>query len=356
MRLYRQVADGFSRTIDMVAASFVALSERFSSRRATRLVEEKNGVFVLQDGSTASAGRLQVADGGMPGEVPPDIAAALRGSRVEVLLQPSRFLFRPLELPSRAAEFLDGVVRAQIDRLTPWTGADAVFGWTNPVAAGADRISVTVAATARALVMPLVQALSAAGAASVSVLTMPSDTSSPTPITVFAGSASGTVDQRRVRRALLTILLVAGLAAAASVGTMAVYSGYLSQRDTELARRIAERRSAMLGNRDGSGDPATAAQRALERRKYETPLAVIVLEALSQILPDHTYVTEFRIEGDKLRLVGISRDAPSLIGLMEQSSQFTRATFFAPTTRSPTDPGERFHIEARIEPNLAPRS
>src|SRR5205085_12447690 len=100
---------------------------------------------------------------------------------------------------------------------------------------------------------------------------------------------------------------------------------------------------------------AAGAERALERRKHQSPIAVMVLEALSQILPDHTYVTELRIEGDKLRVIGLTRDAPSLIGLMEQSSQFTRATFFAPTTRSPHEPGERFHIEARIEPYV-PRS
>ena len=94
----------------------------------------------------------------------------------------------------------------------------------------------------------------------------------------------------------------------------------------------------------------------LERRKYETPATVLVLDALSQLLPDHTYVIELRIEADKLRVIGITRDAPGLIRLMEQNPLFTRATFFAPTTRSPTDPGERFHIEAHIEPMMAPRS
>ena len=79
-------------------------------------------------------------------------------------------------------------------------------------------------------------------------------------------------------------------------------------------------------------------------------------DPLSQILPDHTYVTELRIEGDKLRLTGVTRDAPSLIGLIEQSPHFTNATFFAPTTRAPTDSGDRFNIEARIMPVFTPRA
>jgi general secretion pathway protein L len=128
----------------------------------------------------------------------------------------------------------------------------------------------------------------------------------------------------------------------------------LANRQDELARRIAERRVAMRIGRDGGA--AATPLRALERRKHQNPSSVIVLEALSQILPDHTYVTELRIEGDKLRVIGITRDAPALIRLLEQSPNFTRATFFAPTTKTPSDPGERFHIEAQIEPVFAVRS
>ena len=139
-----------------------------------------------------------------------------------------------------------------------------------------------------------------------------------------------------------------------SLSAAAVYGFKLGGEQDELTRRIAERRAAIRLGRDGP--QASTPLRALERRKYQSPSSVIVLEVLSQILPDHTYVTELRIEGDKLRVIGVTRDAPALIRLIEQSPHFTRATFFAPTTRAPSDPGERFHIEAQIEPVFAYRS
>jgi general secretion pathway protein L len=82
----------------------------------------------------------------------------------------------------------------------------------------------------------------------------------------------------------------------------------------------------------------------------------MVLEALSEILPDHTYVTEFRIEANKVRLIGVTRDAASLIELIERSGRFKGASFFAPTTRSSSDANERFHIEVTIQPNATLRS
>jgi general secretion pathway protein L len=92
----------------------------------------------------------------------------------------------------------------------------------------------------------------------------------------------------------------------------------------------------------------------LERRKHATPSSAIIIEALSRVLPDDTYLTELRILGDKLQIVGVSKDAPSLIRLIEQTHHFSRAVFFAPTTRSPSEMGEHFSIEAHIEPVYTP--
>ena len=295
---------------------------------------------------------MQIRDGKLIASDPRH-TASLKGRRVELMLQPDQFLFRPLELPKRAAEFLDGIVRAQIDRLTPWSANEAVVGWSAPQADGPDRIVVTVAATVRTLITPYVQALPP----------MASARSRCRPVCRMARRSgcstkegARSLNVRRVSRVLLAILLVTGLGAAAAIAAGSIVGANLQAQQDDLARRIARSRSAALVGHDGNVDAATGALRSLERRKHESPAAVIVLEELSRALPDHTYVTELRIEGDKLRLVGLTRDAPALIGLIEQTSHFTRATFFAPTTRAPNEAGERFHIEARIEPNFRPRT
>jgi general secretion pathway protein L len=360
MTSLRQIADLFARWMDAVAALVVAILRRFTAPNAVELIEEDDGTFVVQKPGATPSGRpferVRIADGRIAGAHADGVEQMLRGSRADVVLRSDRFLLRPLELPQRAGEFLDGVVRAQIDRLTPWSAADAVFGWSEPREAGPDRIAVTVAATARALVLPYVQALTALGAQAVTVSTLlPGSDAAPTPIKVLEHMISGALDAARVRRAVIALLLIAAVAAGVSFGASAVVTGNLSARQDELARRIAERRAAIRSGRERA-DLASTPQRMLERRKYESPSTVLVLDALSQILPDHTYVIELRIEADQLRVIGITRDAPSLIRLIEQNPLFSRATFFAPTTRSPSDPGERFHIEAHIEPMVVPRS
>lgn len=148
-------------------------------------------------------------------------------------------------------------------------------------------------------------------------------------------------------------MVIAAILAGVAVASDSVVGGNLQSRQSDVARRIAERRDII---RSGSDAVTNSALAKLARRKNQTPADVIVLEALSNILPDNTYVSELRVEGDKVQVVGITNDAPSLIRLIEKSPHFSRATFFAPTTRSPSDPGDRYHIEARIKPVFSPPS
>jgi general secretion pathway protein L len=351
----RWITDGISNWIDAVADAIVASVGWLRSAQRVLVVEEDDGAFSIripraEAKSEVAVPPFRMGSGNTAAELPPSLTASLRGSQVELVLRSNHFLIRPLELPKRAAAFLDGIVRAQIDRLTPWSATEAVFGWTPPGDIPNDRLSLTVVATARARIAPYLQTLSGLGASSIVVSTQPQEgPGGLPPVRVFEQGARSALDVARIRRALLVVLAALSLTAAFTVTAAQIVGDDLETQQRDLARRIAERRVALVAGRD-TASGAGSALRALERRKHETAMSVMVLEALSQALPDHTYVTELRIEGDKLQVIGITHDAPSLVRLMEQSPHFTRATFFAPTTRTPDDPGERFHIEARIKP------
>jgi general secretion pathway protein L len=355
MAVLRHIAEFVARWLDAVAAVLVAALGRFVSPRVVHVIEEDDG-FALRVPKDAPSPpeRFRLDDSAGAPALPESVAKAIRGNRVEIVLRPSRFVFRQLELPRRAVEFLDGIIRAQIDRLTPWAAGDAVFGWGRPAEIANDRISVMIAATARAMVRPVLQAVSQLGAASIVVLTAPADgPAAAASIKVYDQRVHGLLDARRLSRILLGVLLVAAVAASLALAADVVIGGNLGAREADLARLINQHRVLL---RTGQNGLARDASGLLDRRKRETPATVIVLEALSEILPDDTYVTELRVEGNKLQIIGVTRDAPALIRVIEQSPHFTRATFFAPTTRAPTDPGDRFHIEARIEPVNTPRS
>jgi general secretion pathway protein L len=346
MNLLKTIGAPLSAWTGCVAAALIALMERVVSPRVVRLVEGEDGGFAVEATGKAESmpSRIAFADGALSG---PNLAPLFRGSRVEIVLRPKRFLFRPLELPSRAADFLEGIVRAQIDRLTPWSASEAVFGCSRPAASGPEKITTMIAATTRKVATTYVQAVSEFHPAAIAICTDIAERDAGR-VKVFEQKARGHLDAARLGRALLAGLLVMAVAAVASVGVAAYVADNLGGQEAELARQISARRAAIRAGADG-GDRSPLA--VLERRKHETATSVVMLEALSQLLPDHTYVTEMHLAGNKLQISGITRDAPSLIPLIEQSKHFTRATFYAPTTRAPSDPGERFHIETRVEPN-----
>jgi general secretion pathway protein L len=354
MKLYAAVTDGFSRWIDAVASTFAIMLDGVASPRVIHVTEGETGEFVIEtiesSPSTSKQECIQIVEGQIL-HPPEAMKAVLSGSHIELRLRPDRFLFRPLELPSRADEFMHGIVQAQINRLTPWNPADAAFGWSTPVEAGPERIVVTIAATALNFVKPYVRALADfGGAASIAVFTtLPDAHSAGSRIKVWEEKVHETLEIGRIRQALVIVLVAAFMFTGTALGVDYIARANVKAQQNQLERQIADIRGAANDTRKNKRSIATA-QRILEKRKIESSPATIVVETLARILPDNTYVTELRIEGDKLRITGITRDAPALVGLIEQSGRFKRANFFAPTTRSGSDPADHFHIEATIQP------
>jgi general secretion pathway protein L len=351
MTVFGEVSTAYSLWIDAVAAAANGPLERFRTVRRIEAEEDGDRVITMRLAPTARTKEgdlprchIDITKGGAAQSLSGEWRAALRGAHVELLLPPSRFLFRPLELPRRSVEFLDGIIRAQIDRLTPWNASEAIYRWTRPRDVASDRTVMTVVATSRESAIPLAQKFFDLGAASVEISTKAPDDERVIVHKSLVGGQSGV---GRIRPVLSIGLAVTGVLAVLSVGVGGFLADSYEQQQQLMQREIASRRAVMRASQSGSGSSPLD---MLVRRKQETPASVMTIEALSAQLPDHTYATEVRIEGDKLQIVGLTRDAPSLIQILEQSPYFSSAGFFAPTTKSANEPGERFHIEVKLKP------
>jgi general secretion pathway protein L len=97
------------------------------------------------------------------------------------------------------------------------------------------------------------------------------------------------------------------------------------------------------------------------RRKYAFPGTVQVLNDVTRILPDDTWLTQFEFHTSRgkdvartIALRGESANAGRLVTLLEDSKRYTQAAPRSPTTKIQPGPGEIFDVGAQVEPFAAP--
>ena len=96
---------------------------------------------------------------------------------------------------------------------------------------------------------------------------------------------------------------------------------------------------------------------ALER-KYAFPSAVQILDDVTRLLPDDTWLTQLEIKTTgrgkeaqhELLVRGESANAGRLVTLLEDSKLFTQAAPRSPTTKIQPGPGEIFDVGAQLKP------
>ena len=80
----------------------------------------------------------------------------------------------------------------------------------------------------------------------------------------------------------------------------------------------------------------------------DQPAAVTVLDELTRVLPDDSWLEQLTLRSAEVQLRGYSANASAVIALLEGSDVFENVEFRAPVTRLKTPPVERFNISAQI--------
>jgi general secretion pathway protein L len=339
-----------SRWIDALASLILRMGEGWRIRRAI-IVTRQGERFILRRAQSGGAGILADVAGEAP--LPAEVSTLLRGGSLMFMLAADRIVQRQLNVPAKARDFLPGIIRNQIDLLSPWPASQVAYGFdAKPNPGDATVLDARVLIASRATIEQECAALAAKGLA-VDRVVAPQAEADGAPLVLWSRLADAPEAGRR--RLRLWIATGLGACLAASLGLSLWAAVTAASIEDEAEAMDARVRVVQREMRDSRTPQALKALPPAERAwaaKEIFPSAVILIEVLSRALPQDAYLSELHIEATTLRLTGFATDAPSLIGVLEKTGHLRDVHFFAPTTRGPDGRLFKFNIEARIEPRL----
>ena len=147
-----------------------------------------------------------------------------------------------------------------------------------------------------------------------------------------------------LNRALIILNLIA-------LGAAALIPIYQQERYIDILQERADRARAAAMESVAVQDRIQALEqrRALFQGAKSGPSTVELLEELTRVIPDGTWLHRLDFKNGEVQFQGLSDAASALIGVVESSPMFREARFGSPITRDARSGKERFHISAKLE-------
>src|SRR6266478_7744409 len=301
---FTSIATFLRRWIEVLTVTYFAGRDAWRARQSLTIACE-SGRFIVRRSRQDSRSEppdepgenLAVLAAGAP--IPAKVARAARGSFVVFQLPDDMVVVRRIAVPGQAREFLPGIIRNQIERLSPWHAGQVVYGFAADVdEADAATLDVRVLIALRADIDRASDELAAIGLPVDRIVTAP-----PHAGEGREGAKSVTLWSRLVDVSPDDLAHTCRRAGAGIAAAVAVSLGLSLWAITS---------AASLG---GESEELAARVRTLQRQ----------------------------IQGPAAR---------SVIAPLEHSGHLNDVHFFAPTTRGPDGTLFRFNIEARVEPHF----
>ncbi|MBK7593129.1 MAG: pilus assembly protein PilM [Betaproteobacteria bacterium] len=308
--------------------------------------------------AVAQAGRAMI-------DALPQVAygGVVAGARVLVALPAAQVLRKTLAYPAAVEEDLRSTLAYDLDRLTPFKADEVYF---DAVVVGrnsqTNEIRVDWAAARRTVVDQACRQAESWGAMVVGVTP-----ESPARLAATSGStlnllpAAMRPDTAKSRRRRLWMPLALVVVAALVATALPIWQ----KRETAIAlMQIVDQARAQADASDAlrrQFDEAIGDYNLALQRKYAFPATVQVVEDVTKLLPDDTWLTQFEMKTTargkdarrELVLRGESGNAGRLISLLEESNLFEQAAPRSPTTKIQPGPGEIFELGAKLK-SLSP--
>jgi general secretion pathway protein L len=281
--------------------------------------------------------------------------------RIVLSLSPRAALRKTLTLPTAIEDHLRQAIAYDLDRHTPFKPEELYF---DAIVVDRDHVrnalKVDLAAARRSVVDSALRQAESFGAEVVGITIDPPRIAARSAIDLLP-------DDRRLpslRNArwelwVLAAVLAAGVAAALvlPVWQKRMEAIELTQANDEARQRaqVSDGLRTELERRIGDYNFAL-------ERKYAFPSALQVMDDVTRILPDDTWLTQLELHTTRsgkdvqrdLTLRGESANAGRLVSLLEDSKIFSQSAPRSPTTKIQPGPGEIFDISTHVKLLPAP--
>lgn len=272
-----------------------------------------------------------------------------RGELIALWLPETHCLDKQMELPLAAAENLRQVLGFEMDRHTPFKTEQVYFDYrVLRRDTQARRLTLQLVVVPRPTIDSAQELLTRWGA--------PAQAAYPTTATPPQADAINLIPstQRKagpspLRGLNLALLLVTLLLALVALGIPVVVKRQASIELiplVERAKQVAETTQALKREQEKL---AAEYNFMLDKKKSTVPV-IVLLDELSRLLPDDTWVQQFTLNGKEMQIQGETGSSSKLIALLENARVLHDANFRSPISKGNAPNSERYHLAAEIKP------
>jgi len=273
--------------------------------------------------------------------------SGIKNSYVEciVLISAEYILKKTLNLPLSSEGNIREIIGFEMDRQTPFT-VDQVYYDARVTARDTeqDKLSIELFVATRSYIDSLIEEVRAWSLSATTISL--NEESGPVAINLLP------VEARAVMHSKPDPLTLAGAVITIILFITALYFPVLHQREiiSTLGNEVQQKRDIARQVQPLIAEKEKILERTrfLAQKRQTIPPVIKVLEELTTILPDDTFLERLTIRGDEIQINGESDSATRIIQLLEKSDYFQNAQPRSPVTKNAATNKERFFISATL--------
>ena len=267
--------------------------------------------------------------------------------KLVLCLPGDKALTKTLTLPLATEENLREVLSFEMDRQTPFTSDQVYYDFTVVTRdSRAHTLTVDLVVAPRRVVDDLLTGLAGLGLLPDLVTTKCSKGEEPASVNLLPSQ------HRRHKKITPHFVNVALGALAIVLLITAVALPLLNKRyviqSLEPMLEAAASKAEVAHRLREKVDQLTGESRFLVEKRQSSLSTLQILDEITRILPDDTWINRLEIKGPEIQIHGQSMSAAALIPLIESSQSLHDTRFRSPVTKLPRSDIERFHLSAQI--------